>query len=987
MRYNLFMGHPRDTTIIAPTPADTSESGSLIIRLFLFVTIVVLPLSIAAFAFHTMYSEELSAGKALLRQKLAFQSGIVARIAQPEYQIRRLTERLIEKGFVHASNQRIERFVNGLDRRFPGAFRWVVWDETGTVRPINSPAMLSGQKIWEAAVQMFLNHMRIVNIRGAERSGKNPDAAIAGNPATWRLQRALGPSLKVEQLLAGSKRVISANWLGKSCKISWDVEATEYSVDGTPIKIRGGFLLMVFPDLLPPNFWLKAFISSRPNQRRQTPYPVMMMSLRDRSEFFLDPTLQNQPDFAGRTLAAYLSRDEEVFERDSWLLHAVPPEPESPLRLVSCADFTALSETFRMRLLRLYIVLFFILALAAVAAASGAVRVELPLRGRITGFFVIAIIFPVAGIITIGRSFVAHEEARLRDDARKDMRGTIDAVDMRFHDIALSMEQTIFKRLTELIGTEPISVSQLEAAIRTAEDEELIANYFLSDEKGAIARHDMITENIALMTALPLAMKQILRLEGTALESNVLMDAVQDELSQNQIVGTLVQTLCRPSHLNYYCFGDHHLYLMSLRVFINGKVRALIVSTPAQFLERFFATREFSSARHASELAPSRYASNELFFYARSKRFSHLPEQIPLWKLLEKNFLRAGALNVSEEGEVMIDGETFLYLISPLQAMMTRSYTPCVLTSLRPIQNRILQLRNFLVILVFLALVTAVALGGALAGSLLGPIRRMDRAVQRVGTGNLDVQLPVTSQDEFGRLSGTFNTMVRGLRERERMRAYVSETVLEAVRDDAGSRTVEGEFLEASILFSDIRGFTSLSEQHPPKEIFAMLNAFMSEVEPIIRCNDGRVDKFIGDAVMAVFHAGTQHHAIRAVLTAVSMMRFLEDFNASRAERGLFTIRIGIGVNTGRVMLGDVGSATRKDLTVIGDEVNLASRLETASKKGRHTRIVLSESTFNAVSELVEAEEMPFTEVTGKQQPVRMFELVRLRPVSETRPA
>lgn len=966
---------------------DTDESGSLIIRLFLFVTIVVLPLSIVAFAFHTMYREELAAGKALLRQRLAFQSGIVARVSQPKYQIRRLTERLIDKGLVHAPTPRIERFVSGLERRFPGAFKWVVWDENGTVRAINSPAMLSGQKTWEAAIRMFLNHMRIVNARGMSKSRTDPSVVIATNPATWRLQRALGPSLKIEQLLAGYKRVLPASWLGKSCQITWSVEATEYAVDGNPSKIKGGFLLMVFPELLPPNFWLKSFISSRQNQRRQTPFPVMMMNLRDRSEFFLDPALKHLPDFGKNTLAAYLDREEEVFERDSRLFHAVAPETESPLRVVSCASFTQLSETYRKRLARLYLILAFLLILAAGAAASGAFRMQLPLRGRITGFFVIAIIFPVAGIITIGRSFVAHEEARLRDEARKDMRGTIEAVNMRYHDIALSMEQTIFKRLTDLIGTATLTISRLETAIRTAEDEELIANYFLSDEKGAIARHNMTTENIGLMTALPLAMKQIIRLEGATLESNVFLDAVQDELSQNQIIGTVVQNLCRPSHLNYYSFGDYHLYLMSMRVFIAGKVRALIVNTPAQFLERFFATREFASARHARELAPSRYASNELFFHARLKKFSHLPERIPLWKMLEKHFQRAGALNVSEEGEVTIDGESFLYLISPLQAMLTRSYTPCVLTSLRPIQNRILQLKNFLVILVFLALVTAVALGGALAGSLLAPIRRMDRAVERVGTGNLDVQLPVTSQDEFGRLSGTFNAMVRGLRERERMRVYVSETVLEAVRDDAGSRTAEGEFLEASILFSDIRGFTSLSERYPPKEIFAMLNAFMSEVEPIIRCNDGRVDKFIGDAVMAVFHAGTRHHAVRAVLTAVSMMRFLEDFNASRAERGLFTIRIGIGVNTGRVMLGDVGSATRKDLTVIGDEVNLASRLETASKKGRHTRIVLSESTFNAVSELVEAEEMPFTEVTGKQQPVRMFELIRLRPVSETQPA
>ena len=969
-----------------PSAAHTSETSPLLIKIFLFATIVILPLTIAAFALRTMYEEELAAGKALLRQKLAFQSGMVARVVHPDYQIKRLTERLIEKGLVHAPSARIEKFVTSLDRRFPGAFKWVVWDEAGRVRTINSPAMLMGQKTWEAAVQLFLSQMRLLNIRGSNPTGISPTSNISENPATWRLQRALGPSLKVEQLLDAHKRVISANWLGEDCRISWAVDAIEYAVDGNPIRIRGGFLLMVFPDKLPPDFWLKAFIASRPNQRRQIPYPIVSVNLRNPSEFFLDPTLKKDPQYGLKTLTAYMNRSEEVFERDSWMHHAIIPDLESPLRIVSCADFTPLAGSFHYKLSRLYFLLALALIISAIAAASGVIKIELPLRSRITGFFVIAIIFPVAGIITIGRSFVAHEEARLRDEARKDMRRTIDALDLRYQDVSRFMEKSIFSRLSELIGSAPPDLRKLESALEQAESEELIANYFISDEKGSLVRHDMSSVNVPLVTALRIAMKQIIKFEGSALTGSLLMNAAQDELSAFQATGkSMISNLCRPSHLNYYSFGTHHLYLMSLRIIINSKIQALIISTPAQLLERFFATREFSSGRHAHELSSSRYASNELFFYARLQKFTHLPEDIPLWARLDRHFKRAGALNVAEEGEVSIDGESFLYLISPLQSMSSRSYIPCVLTSLQPIYHRILQLRNFLVMMVFLALVTAVALGGALAGSLLGPIKRIDTAVQRVGAGNLDVQLPVMVQDELGRLSGTFNAMVQGLRERERMRAYVSEAVLEAVRDNAAGRTSEGEFLEASILFSDIRGFTTLSEQYSPKDIFAMLNAFMSEIEPIIRLNDGHVDKFIGDAVMAIFHAGKQHHAIRAVLAATSMMLFLDEFNTSREAQGLFTIKIGIGINTGRVMLGDVGSANRKDLTVIGDEVNLASRLETASKKGRHTRIVLSESSFKAVSDMVDAEEMPFTEVKGKQQPVRMFELIRLKPLSRER--
>jgi len=224
------------------------------------------------------------------------------------------------------------------------------------------------------------------------------------------------------------------------------------------------------------------------------------------------------------------------------------------------------------------------------------------------------------------------------------------------------------------------------------------------------------------------------------------------------------------------------------------------------------------------------------------------------------------------------------------------------------------------------------------------------------------------------------NDMVRGLREREKMQAYVSDSVLEAIQDDSDSTLHAGKHIEATVLFSDIRNFTGLTEENSPDKIFALLNEFLGGIEPIIRSNNGRVDKFIGDAVMAVFHRTTpEHHALSAIRAAVQMKKFVKKMNQNRSSLGLFNINIGIGISTGTVLLGDVGSSRRKDLTVIGDEVNLASRLETASKKGRHSKIIFSGATHNFVDHLVEAEEMPFTEIRGKQQAVKIFELIRLK--------
>lgn len=208
------------------------------------------------------------------------------------------------------------------------------------------------------------------------------------------------------------------------------------------------------------------------------------------------------------------------------------------------------------------------------------------------------------------------------------------------------------------------------------------------------------------------------------------------------------------------------------------------------------------------------------------------------------------------------------------------------------------------------------------------------------------------------------------------MRAYVSDRVLEKVRDEHAESGKNAQVGPAAILFSDIRGFTTLSEKHSPVRIFEMLNGFLGGVEGIIRAHQGDVDKFIGDAVMAVFLGDEKQIAQAAVDAALEMRGGLGHFNAEREKAGLFTIDIGIDINTGNVLWGDVGSARRKDSTVIGDAESPASRLESASKLGRHPRIIISESTSVLVADTIELEEMSIREVKGKEQSVRMFEVI-----------
>jgi len=270
--------------------------------------------------------------------------------------------------------------------------------------------------------------------------------------------------------------------------------------------------------------------------------------------------------------------------------------------------------------------------------------------------------------------------------------------------------------------------------------------------------------------------------------------------------------------------------------------------------------------------------------------------------------------------------------------------------------------------------VGAIALALALAAGVLGPVRRLDQAVAAVRAGDLHSRVDGVTRDEMGILAMAFNDMVGRLRERERMKAYVSATVLAAVRDDTVSRGASARSARVTVLFSHIAAFSQIARTWTPEAVFSMLNSYFAGVEPVVREQGGDIDKFIGDAVMARFFGDGQER--QAVNAALAMRRHLNTYNVSRQQAGLPAINIGIGINTGEVMLGDVGSRNRKDLTVIGDAVNLAARLEVVAHQGTHTRIVVSAETAGQLEPSLRLVELAVTTVKGKDRPVQVFEVV-----------
>jgi adenylate cyclase len=208
--------------------------------------------------------------------------------------------------------------------------------------------------------------------------------------------------------------------------------------------------------------------------------------------------------------------------------------------------------------------------------------------------------------------------------------------------------------------------------------------------------------------------------------------------------------------------------------------------------------------------------------------------------------------------------------------------------------------------------------------------------------------------------------------------SYVSPDLVKQIEKDPDKLVLGGEQREITILFSDIRGFTTISEGLTPQELVRLLNEYLNPMTRIVLEEKGTLDKFIGDAVMAIFNAplNLENHPEAACRAALRMLASLAELNKGFAARGMNTIDIGVGINTGLAVVGNMGADIRFDYTAIGDSVNLASRLEGLNKYyGSH--ILVSEDTRNAVkSEQMCFREVDRVRVKGKQLPVVMFELM-----------
>jgi adenylate cyclase len=268
------------------------------------------------------------------------------------------------------------------------------------------------------------------------------------------------------------------------------------------------------------------------------------------------------------------------------------------------------------------------------------------------------------------------------------------------------------------------------------------------------------------------------------------------------------------------------------------------------------------------------------------------------------------------------------------------------------------------------ALTVTFGLSVLLASSVAAPIDRLTEATEKVASGDLGTRVPVVASDETGTLTRGFNQMVSGLQERERLReafgTFVDPDLAERVAREGTD--VRGEELEVSILFMDVRGFTSYAEHAAATDVVSRLNDLFELVVPIVLAHGGHANKFIGDGLLAVFGAPERHpdHADRAVAAGLEIAQ-------SVRERYDGRLRVGLGVHSGPVVVGTIGGGGRLDFTVIGDTVNTASRVESATRKTGDDLLITAATYAKLRKAAAEWQERPSIELKGKSEEIRLL--------------
>ncbi|MBA2622504.1 MAG: HAMP domain-containing protein [Chthoniobacterales bacterium] len=377
------------------------------------------------------------------------------------------------------------------------------------------------------------------------------------------------------------------------------------------------------------------------------------------------------------------------------------------------------------------------------------------------------------------------------------------------------------------------------------------------------------------------------------------------------------------------------------------------------------------------------YADLEISFFALAdgerviaSTFNNQTRREDLRASLQKQQPKPG-----QAGDLILAGDRF---VSYLLKLSTDGGGDAVVVLQRSLARQLapyLRLEKTLLLLAVAGLVVSISLSLWMARTVSGPVRALAQGAKKIEEGDYAHRVITRQRDEIGTLATAFNNMSHGLAERDRVRSLLGKVVSPAIAAELMGKelTLGGEEREVTILFSDIRNFTGICERLGPAEMLETLNLCFTQMSEIIERHGGVVDKYVGDAIMALFGApiSSPRDADAALCAALKMSEALDELNRKWRDKGQPTFEMGIGINTDVVIAGNMGSQARLNYTVIGDGVNLASRLEGLTKNSEYgTRIIVGAGTLAAARDSYETRPLGEVLVKGKQKTTAIFALV-----------
>ncbi|HKV54387.1 MAG TPA: adenylate/guanylate cyclase domain-containing protein [Candidatus Binataceae bacterium] len=283
-----------------------------------------------------------------------------------------------------------------------------------------------------------------------------------------------------------------------------------------------------------------------------------------------------------------------------------------------------------------------------------------------------------------------------------------------------------------------------------------------------------------------------------------------------------------------------------------------------------------------------------------------------------------------------------------------------------------------LIVTIGLAVIIALFMGRAITR----PVGFLRAKIEQIGNGDFEeAAKPIPGiSGELATVAASITAMANGLRERETIKrafsGYISRQVLETIIEKGELSALKGERRRITVLFSDIRGFTSIAEGMSPEEVVQMLSEFFDRMVEVVMRHKGTIDKFLGDGMMVIFGAPVDdvYQEEHAVMAALEMQKEMRALSQGWEEKGRRALKMGIGINSGNAVVGNIGSEEHMEYTAIGDTVNLASRLEAVTKE-LGVDVIVSEYTYEAVRPLFQWKPAGTVEIRGRSEAVRAFTL------------